>query len=156
MARPHGTKHIETPEKLWELFEEYKKETLKEKIVMPQSHVKLGIVYLDFYPPLTEQDFERWLANKSIISQTKDYFTNRDERYSDYVPIVMRIKNEIYAHNFKYASIGAFKENLIARQLGLVDKSENKTEVNVKTFNAEFNQAIQPPPQSSDNTQLDK
>jgi hypothetical protein len=41
-------------------------------------------------------------------------------------------------------------------KFGWVDKSENKTEMNVKTFNAEFNQAIQSPPQSSDNTQLDK
>lgn len=146
MARPKGTKYIETPERLWDLFAEYKEETLKNKLTVPQSHVKLGVVYLDYYPPITEQDFERWLANQDIVSQTKDYFTNRDERYTDYVPIVTRIKNEIYAHNFKYAAVGAFKENLIARQLGIADKAENKNENINKNYNADFGQTIQPTP----------
>jgi hypothetical protein len=156
MARPHGTKHIETPEKLLEYFNQYKAENEKERIVVPQSHVKLGIVYLDYIPPISMEGFQVWLYKKGIIGTIKDYIANRDNRYDDYVNIISYIKEEIFAHNFKYASVGAYKENLIARQLGMVDKSENKTEVNVKTFNAEFNQAIQSPPQSSDNTQLDK
>lgn len=144
-------KYIETPEKLWQLFEQYKESTLKEKINLPISHVKLGVIYLDFYPPLTEQDFERWLASEGILSQTKDYFTNRDERYSEFVPIVSRIKNEIFSHNFKYASIGAFKENLIARQLGLSDKAESKIE-HTGNINANFGNSVQPPSQSKEST----
>jgi hypothetical protein len=153
MARPVGTKYIQTPEKLWELFETYKTITLKDKITLPQSHVKLGVVYLDYYPPLTEQDFERWLANEGVISVIRDYFTNRDNRYDDYVTIISRIKNEIYAHNFKYASIGAFKENLIARQLGLTDSQKMDLKAEITNVKANFGSTtIQPPSESKDNS----
>jgi hypothetical protein len=153
MAKIGKPKYIETPEKLWELFETYKTATLKDKITLPQSHVKLGVVYLDYYPPLTEQDFERWLANEGILSQTKDYFTNRENRYDDYVPIVSRIKNEIYAHNFKYASIGAFKENLIARQLGLTDSQKMDLKAEITNVKANFGSTvIQSPSESKDNS----
>lgn len=151
MGRPFGTKNIENPEKLFELFESYKEETFKEKITVPQSHVKLGVVYLDYYPPLTEQGFEAWLFDKGVISVIRDYFINKDERYSDYITIVTRIKNEIYSHNFKYAAIGAYKENLIARQLGLADKAENKTE-HSGSINANFGNPLQSTSETKDNT----
>lgn len=144
-------KYIQTPDELWKLFENYKTDTFKDKLTVPQSHVKLGVVYLDYYPPLTEQGFEAWLCNKGIISQTKDYFTNRDNRYDEFVPIVTRIKNEIFSHNFKYAAVGAYKENLIARQLGMADKQE--ANVNVTNFNAKFGNSLQSTPQSSQDTQ---
>jgi hypothetical protein len=67
------------------------------------------------------------------------------------VTIVSRIKNEIFSHNFKYASIGAFKENLIARQLGLSDKAESKIE-HTGNINANFGNSIQSTSESKEST----
>ena len=52
------------------------------------------------------------------------YSANRDGRYTDYVPIVSRIRNNCFSQNFKGAAVGLFNANLIAKKLGLIEKKE--------------------------------
>lgn len=114
------TKYIKTPEQLWELFEKYQESLQILKI--PQSHVKLGVVYLEVKEPMTFEGFECWLADNDIIQDLGDYSKNDDGRYVNYAPIITRIRKNIYSHNFNRAAVGLYKENLIARQLGMADK----------------------------------
>ena len=114
------TKYIKTPEQLWELFEKYQESLQILKI--PQSHVKLGVVYLEVKEPMTFEGFECWLADNDIIQDLSHYSANTDSSYEAYRTIITRIRKNIYSHNFNRAAVGLYKENLIARQLGMADK----------------------------------
>ena len=114
------TKYIKTPEELWQLFERYEKSL--GTLLIPQSHVKLGIVHLDIKEPMTFEGFECWLADNDIIQDLGHYAANTDESYDGYRTIITRIRKSIYSHNFNRAAVGLYKENLIARQLGMADK----------------------------------
>jgi hypothetical protein len=47
-----------------------------------------------------------------------------DELSKDFSKIVSRIRETIYMQKFEGAAVGAFNSNLIARELGLTDKTE--------------------------------
>lgn len=152
MARPHGTKYIKTPEELWNLFVEY--ENQLPTIEVPQSHVKLGIVFLPIKSPMTMEGFRDYCYDR--IGVIKHYIDNTGNRYDDYCTIVSRIKDRIFNNNASKAAAGLYKENLIARQLGMTEKQETKSDININQFNADFGQTIQSTPKPSDNTPLDK
>ena len=120
MARPFGTKDIETPEALWLLFEDYKKTLETIKLTVP--HVKLGTVDIDVKEPMTMDGFYSYGYDNQYTIH--NYIDNPDNRYEDYKEIVTRIKNQIYKHNFSRAAVGLYKEALIAKQLGLKEKIE--------------------------------
>jgi hypothetical protein len=46
-------------------------------------------------------------------------YVGKRNSYDDYCTIVTRIKDYIFKHNFSRAAVGMYKENLIAKQLGL-------------------------------------
>ncbi len=46
-----------------------------------------------------------------------------DEKYKEFFPIVTRIKEIMFTQKFEGAAVGAFNSSIIARDLGLVDKS---------------------------------
>lgn len=49
-----------------------------------------------------------------------------------FLTVITRIEETIYMQKFEGASVGAFNANIIARDLGLTDKTENKTVVSGK------------------------
>lgn len=116
-------KVIETPEKMWQLFEQYKEDT---KINPRQQAVnsKHGIQNIPLERPLTWQGFDIWLRNNGIIHDSKAYRLNVKDGYNEYRTIITRIHDEIYNDKFEGASVGQFNANIIARDLGLVDKRE--------------------------------
>jgi len=116
-------RNINSPDQLWELFEDYQKQL--EVISVPQSHVKLGVVYLEVQEPMTMEGFKDYCFDK--VGCIKRYIDGSLEVDKDqYVTIVTRIKNRIFKHNLSRAAVGLYKENLIAKQLGMADKSEVK------------------------------
>jgi len=50
----------------------------------------------------------------------------RYEKDKDFSPIITHIKEICYTQKFEGAAVGAFNANIIARDLGLTDKSETK------------------------------
>lgn len=117
-------KYIETPERLWELFTEY--ENQLPIIEVPVSHVKLGVAYLPIKAPMTMEGFKDYCYDRAGV--IKHYIDNTDGRYSDYSTIVTRIKERIFNNNMSKAAVGMYKENLIAKQLGMAEKTENKND----------------------------
>lgn len=94
MGRPKGTKYIETPEKLWELFIEYSKHENEPSI----SGFRLSV-------------------KKSLNISLDQYFTNRRNGYSEYISIVNDIKQYIFQHKLKLYKDGKLKPCKIVREL---------------------------------------
>lgn len=51
----------------------------------------------------------------------------------DFLHILARIENIIYTQKFEGAAVGAFNANLIARDLGLAEKSDNSHKIKLGT-----------------------
>jgi hypothetical protein len=132
MARPFGTKYIETPERMWELFEQYVKHEA-ERPMTRRDHVgKEGKpVDTPLMVPITFEGFECYLADLGIINDLGDYACNQDNRYAEYSPIVTRIRKNCFVQNLKGAAVGLFNANIIAKKLGLIEKTEAQINANV-------------------------
>ena len=121
-------KLIETPEKLLELFKEYVKHESENPMHRIEYVGKEGKqVKTPLETPVTFDGFEVYLFQKGIISDLGHYSRNKDERYSEYVPIIAYIRKHCYIHNFKGAAVKLFDPNLIARKLGIKDSSDVTT-----------------------------
>ena len=121
------TKYIESPEKLMEYFEAYKAWNKLRPQIVKHYNVKTdstGIV--EHERILSMQGFEMYLRERKIIHNLIDYIQNRSNNYSDYSNIIHTIKGQIFEHNLSGAASGAYQHNIIARQLGMVDKKEIK------------------------------
>ena len=141
-------RNLNTPEQLWDLFAEY--ESTLPIIEVPQSHVKLGVVYLPIKAPMTMEGFKDFCYDK--IGVIKHYIDNTDGNYDDYCTIITRIKDRIYSNNLSKAAVGLYKENLIARQLGMTEKTDNKnTNTNIE-IKADFGNPIQSAPKPEENS----
>lgn len=120
-------KAIKTPEKMWELFEQFR-EWIEDNPLVYQEHTTTpkGPITktIEHQRALTWQAFDSWLLNKGIASDTRAYRQNRDGAYSEYRAVCTRINNEMYSQKFEGAASGIYNANIIARDLGLVDKKD--------------------------------
>lgn len=122
-------KYIETPEKMWELFEDYVKNEVNNPMFKVEYVGKDGErVNTPLQTPITFEGFECWLSDNGYIGDLGQYSANRDEAYTEYVPILTRIRTNCFVHNYKGAAVGLFNANLVAKKLGLVEKTDNKNE----------------------------
>jgi hypothetical protein len=125
MARPKGTKNIETPEKLWEIFLAYKKYT-KDNPIKVQDYVgKDGNdVLREKERPLTIEGFECYCFENAIIGDLSHYFANTDNRYSDYVTICLRIKKMVRKDQIEGGMAGIYNPSITQRLNNLIEKVE--------------------------------
>lgn len=121
-------KAIETPEIFLSLFNEWKEWKLKQVITV-QVPSKMGPMELEHKPPLTWAGFDAWLFENGYLVDTEHYRANREGRYEDFVGVIRAINNIMFANKFEGAAVGAFKENIIARELGLSDKKDVEANV---------------------------
>ena len=128
-------KYIETPEKMWELFEAYKKEV---KSNPRKKHVFVGKDGVSDYEllerPLTLEGFECYCYDNEIISDLSDYFANKDGRYSEYATICSRIRKTIKDDQIQGGMVGQYNPSITQRLNGLTDKSEIKNDVNIQSL----------------------
>jgi len=125
MARPHGTKNIETPEKMWEHFEAYREHTKSRPILVQDFVGKDGDeVNRKKERPLTIDGFECWCYDNGIISDLGHYFSNLDQRYSDYVAICSRIRKAVRTDQIEGGMSGIYNPSITQRLNSLTDKSE--------------------------------
>lgn len=119
---------IPNPEKLFELFLEFKDWKQSQKITT-QAVTKVGVVELKHAPPLTWQAFDAWLFNQGIAESSEDYRYNKNGQYSDFSGIVRVIGNIMFAQKFEGAAVGAYNSSIIARELKLAEPVEVKGEI---------------------------
>lgn len=65
---------------------------------------------------------------------THNTFINyeKDEKYKDFFTVFTHVREIIENNQFEGAVVGCYNHSIIARKLGLVDKTENKTDLTSK------------------------
>lgn len=124
---PTKQKYIETPEKMWELFEAYR-ETVKGKPILVQDYVGKDGTEVDRKKerPLTMEGFENYLFVNNIITDVSDYFENKDGRYALYVQICRAIKRTIRQDQIEGGMAGIYNPSITQRLNNLVDKTQTE------------------------------
>jgi hypothetical protein len=132
MGRPFGTKKIETPERLMELFEQYKA-YIKANPFLVQDYVgKDGVeVFRTKEKPLTIDGFETWLYENSFIGDLSHYFANTNGSYADYLTICHAIRKACRNDQINGGMAGIYNPSITQRLNGLTEKSEIKQDVNI-------------------------
>ena len=125
MARPKGTKYIETPEKMWEYFEAYKKQVKdnpRKKMVFGGKDFNSDFEKLE--RPLTMEGFENYCYDN--IGCVEQYFKNKDGLYTDYIPICSRIRKEIRQDQIEGGMVGQYNPSITQRLNNLVEKTQTE------------------------------
>ena len=115
-------KYIETPEKLYQLFEAYKKQRKPREI---QKATATGVKSEFHLPPLTMEGFEIYCFNQ--VGSVDHYFRNTDNSYSDYLPICNHIKKEIRNDQIEGGMVGQYNSSITQRLNGLTEKTDVTT-----------------------------
>lgn len=129
----HGRdKLFATPELLWEAACEYFQWCQDNPIPDPRSFGQRKI-----QRPYTLQSLCLYLnANTAYFRQ----FKSTSEK--DFSTVISAIEETIYTQQYENAVIGVYKENIIARTLGLSDKQDNRlvdSEGNDRSFEITLN-----------------
>ena len=128
-------KAIETPEKLWELFEEYEKWAKNNPLRKHDFVGKDGdSVHRELERPLTIEGFSRFCYKEGIIADLKDYFGNTDNRYEDFKSICSHIKGFIRADQIEGGMAGIYNPSITQRLNGLVEKTEQTTRQDIPVY----------------------
>jgi hypothetical protein len=116
-------KYIETPEKLLELWDEYKAHVKLNPRLIYQLDRNGSLVPVPHEIPLTQQRFEVYVKQKYgwTIGQ---YFDNQDKLYNDYIAICSHIRMERQADQIEGGMVGQYNASITQRLNGLTDKSE--------------------------------
>lgn len=119
-------KYIETPEKMWEYFESYKK-WVKSNPIQVQDYVgkDAEMVYRTKERPLTIDGFECWCYDNEIISDLSQYFANTEQRYTDYQTICSRIRKAVRTDQIEGGMAGIYNPSITQRLNNLTERTEN-------------------------------
>jgi hypothetical protein len=128
-------KNIETPEIMWQLFQQYAKET-KSKPLIVKDWVG-GIakeVYREKERPLTLEGFEIFVMDKLDMSDLDQYFANREGRYTNFVSVCSRIRKNIREDQIAGGMAGIYNPSITQRLNGLTEKiqEDGNKEVTIK------------------------
>lgn len=138
MARPKNTKYIETPEKMWKLFQEF--------VAYKKSHpIKVNDwvgkdatqVVRTHERPLTLEGFNMWLFENDIIKNVWHYFTNADGVYNDYLDVCRAIKEKVRIDQIEGGMAGIYNPSITQRLNGLTDKKELDIKTEPRVFNVD-------------------
>lgn len=142
MAAPKGNKFyllaenigrpktFETPADLWSAFLEYQNWASEHPWNKIDFKGKDAVrVKIPCERPLTLHGFAVYLGmtHAGIMN-----YGNADE-YKEFFAVYARIKDSCYAQKFEGATVGVFNPVIIARDLGLVEKSENTLKADIKS-----------------------
>ena len=117
----HGRDFIYQPDALWEEAVKYF-EWMSEKVWNKKEAIKSGEmagVLIDI-PTQTPMSLESFCLFADISTDT---FRNY-ESTKDFIEVTTRIRGVIESNQFEGATVGAYNPNIIARKLGLTDKTD--------------------------------
>lgn len=129
-------KYISSPAKMWKLFEEYKISVKSQPVLVQEFVGKNGRkVYGEREAPLTLEGFECFVADKPRMpSDLGDYFSNKNDAYSEFSTICSRIRKEIRADQIKGGMVGIYNPSITQRLNGLVDRQQHDVKVEQPLF----------------------
>lgn len=121
------TKHIESPEKMWDYFLQYKKFVKDNPIIVKDWVGKDATdVYREKEKPLTIDGFECWCYDNDIISDLSQYFANTEQRYTDYQTICSRIRKAVRTDQIEGGMAGIYNPSITQRLNNLVEKQQHE------------------------------
>ena len=131
-------KAIPTPERLWELACDYF-EDVDNNPIQKEELIKGGMFAGDkgtvnLQRPYTWDGFSSWLYINGVINKLDDYRLNTGDAYSNFQGIIRAIGEVMRSQKFEGASAGIFNSNIIARELGLAEKSESTVSIEQPLF----------------------
>jgi len=132
-------KNIETPEKMFELFEAYVTEVKnnpfylaeqkKGNTIIPKNFegkiTDISLVDLPKEKPLSLDGFGNYCFKHKIHSNVEVYFANTDGLYSAFLSCCSRIRSIIRQDQIDGGMAGIYNPSITQRLNGLVDKQEN-------------------------------
>lgn len=131
MARPKGTKYIATPELMIELFNQYRVWVKENPFKIKDWVGGLGKeVIREKERPLTLEGFENYCYDKGVIKSIGHYFSNLNNQYADFLSICSHIRKIIREEQISGGMAGIYNPSITQRLNSLVEKTENKHEVN--------------------------
>ena len=123
-------KYIETPDKMYDLFNEYRnhvKDNPRKKVDFKGKDAE-RVIY-DLEVPLTMEGFENFVFEKGVINDLGDYFSNKNGKYEEYSTICSRIKKIIRQDQIEGGMVNIYNPSITQRLNGLVDKKETTLDV---------------------------
>ncbi len=140
MARPFGTKKIQTPEALWQYFLDYKK-WVEENPILVQDYIgkDAQMIYRERQRPLTIEGFECYCFDNDIIGDLSHYFANTNGNYSDYLTICNVIRKSVRNNQIEGGMAGIFNPSITQR----LNNLKETTETDITTNGKEINNTIQ-------------
>lgn len=118
-------KKIETPEMMYQLFEEYKKEVKSNPFqVMDYVGKDAMLVYREKEKPLTMEGFNIYVFKKGIAHNLKHYFANTNNKYRKYLTICSHIREEIRQDQIAGGMSGIYNPSITQRLNNLVEKQQ--------------------------------
>jgi len=116
-------RNIETPERMWELFLSYKKETKANPRYKTQFVGREGdMVKEPLERPLTFEGFKLYCYD--LVGVIHQYFTNADNVYSEYLEVCTCIRETIRQDQIEGGMVGQYNASITQRLNGLVEKQE--------------------------------
>ncbi|AUC15422.1 hypothetical protein BTO06_09845 [Tenacibaculum sp. SZ-18] len=125
-------KYIETPERMWELFTQYKEDVDTNPLTRKDWVGKdAEVVNREYTRALTMEGFECFVMNHTEITypDLTEYFEGKNESYKDYFPICSRIRREIRKDQIEKGLAGLINPSITQRLNGLVDKKETRLDI---------------------------
>lgn len=118
---------------LWEAAKEYFEWCEDNPIVDPRSFGGKQAIQR----PFTMQGLCSYLDCDTSYFR---HFKATQDQKEDFITIIKRIEEVIYQQKFENAAIGVYNQNIIARDLGLVERSESKLEAKIDTEEIDYSQ----------------
>jgi len=122
---PRG-KNIETPEKMWELFSEYREWCKANPRYQYSLSTKTGeATPVPLERPLTQVGFRSYCAEKHC--SVNDYFANTEGRYSAFTTICTHIEEMIRQDQIEGGMVGQYNASITQRLNHLTEKTDVTT-----------------------------
>lgn len=122
LRNKHGRDHaIDTAETLWESCVEYFQWCEDNPLYEEKGFAFQGVVTRESFPKMramTLTGLHLWLEI------TENTWQNYKERGEDFLRVIKQAENIIYTQKFEGAAADMLNSNIIARDLGLSDKSK--------------------------------
>lgn len=121
----HPTRIFKSPDELehaWTLYKESLREEALEWVKVQYVGKEGERVTDPLKLPYTMEGFEVFCYKN--FGTVEQYFKNKDEYYTDFVPICSYIKKEIRSNQITGGLLGVYNPSITQRLNSLVDKSE--------------------------------
>lgn len=125
LGRP---RKCEDPDKLWGIACDYFTWAVNNPMYKREA-IKSGdlageIVNIEIDRPFTWQGLENHLRINGLMAKLDDYRANKNKNYDEFTDILACIGNIITEQKYSGALVGTYNPNLIARDLGMTEKTE--------------------------------